>query len=462
MNIPIVAAFKLLPRFLARMQYLARKNSISRHEKNSALILPPAAPGSLGDEAMLEATAIELRRRGTRRIGVCTYDNQTFYAWADEHIALTEYFDTDNQAELIPLLKAMRRYHHLLVIGADVMDGYYSVHESQQKISIAFLGGMAGLETTVLGFSFNAAPSLQSVNALTKLSTPVRLCARDPVSLARLDNTVGPRARLVADLAFLLPPRESSRVTQYADWIQGQRNHGRIVIGINANALALPDRGHESSHALIEGYVALIIHLSVQERNLSFVLIPHDTRGRHSDIVIAQKIFQGLPGEVAPNVLNASASMAASEIKALCGYLDCLISGRMHLAIAALGMGVPVACIEYQGKFEGLFRHFEIDGMVIDNSRALCFDSIETSLRALIRNRHDMARKIKARLPEIINLSLMNFSSIADIDAHHSARQDTRLATSADAISQKPVRTANRDDIHYQRSTLTNFIVKAT
>lgn len=456
-DIPIGATIKFLPRALARMQYMARKNSILHNQKDSALILPPAAPGSLGDEAMLEATAMELRRRGFRRIGVCTYDSQTSYAWANEHIALAEYFDTDNQAALVQLVKAMMRYRHLLVIGADVMDGYYSVHESQQRISIAFLGGLAGLETTVLGFSFNAAPSPESIDALTKLPTPVRLCARDPVSLARLDQTVGPRAGLVADLAFLLHPRESSQIRKYTDWTQVQRNHGRTVVGINANALALADRGNQSSRALIEGYVALIIRLSEQRGNLSFVLIPHDTRGLHSDIAIAAKIFQRLPNEVAANVLNASASMAASEIKALCGHLDCLISGRMHLAIAALGMGVPVACIEYQGKFEGLFRHFGIDGMVIDNTQALCFDSIETLLRTLIRNRHGLARKIKARLPDIINLSLMNFSSIADIDTHHSAQYDVPHDNSAGVIYQERTRAVNQEITHYQCSPLTTF-----
>ena len=30
----------------------------------------------------------------------------------------------------------------------------------------------------------------------------------------------------------------------------------------------------------------------------------------------------------------------------------------MHLAIASLGMGVPVGCITYQGKFQGLIEGF--------------------------------------------------------------------------------------------------------
>lgn len=128
---------------------------------------------------------------------------------------------------------------------------------------------------------------------------------------------------------------------------------------------------------------------------------------------------------MAPNVLNASASMVACEIKALCSHLDCLISGRMHLAIAALGMGIPVACIEYQGKFEGLFRHFGIDGMVLDNTQALSSDSTETMLRTLIKHRHDLARKIKARLSGILNLSMINFSSITDIDTQNSAQENS-------------------------------------
>ncbi len=392
----------------------------------AALILPPAQPGSLGDQAMLRATLATLRQAGFNRIGILTYDQADRYTIDPDiqHHQLQDYLSFELKDGLMRFVLHAQKYTHFFLIGADVMDGYYSPKETLAKIELAWLAERCGLNTSLLGFSFNAHADTACVDALRTLPTTVAMYARDPVSLARLDQTVGPRAELVADLAFLLRPRESSQVRQYAGWIQGQRNNGRIVIGINANALALPDRGNESSHTLIEGYVAIISHLSEQEGNLSFVLIPHDTRGPHSDTMMAEKLFQGLPDAVAPHVLNASASMVASEIKALCGHLDCLLSGRMHLAIAALGMGIPVACVEYQGKFEGLFQHFGIDGMVLDNTQALSSDSIGTMLRALIKQRHDLARKIKARLPDILNLSMINFSAIADICPQNSAQAD--------------------------------------
>ena len=40
--------------------------------------------------------------------------------------------------------------------------------------------------------------------------------------------------------------------------------------------------------------------------------------------------------------------------------VDLVLTGRMHLAIAALGMGTPPLCVAYMDKFEGLFHLFDI------------------------------------------------------------------------------------------------------
>ena len=50
----------------------------------------------------------------------------------------------------------------------------------------------------------------------------------------------------------------------------------------------------------------------------------------------------------------------AWELKHLAGMVDLVLTGRMHLAIAALGMGTPPLCVAYMDKFEGLFHLFNI------------------------------------------------------------------------------------------------------
>src|SRR5574344_391976 len=68
---------------------------------------------------------------------------------------------------------------------------------------------------------------------------------------------------------------------------------------------------------------------------------------------------------------RSSYVLSAPELKALCGHLDCLFTSRMHLAIAALGRGKPVAAFAYQGKFTGLFRHFDLPEDLILPSTAV-------------------------------------------------------------------------------------------
>ena len=53
-------------------------------------------------------------------------------------------------------------------------------------------------------------------------------------------------------------------------------------------------------------------------------------------------------------------------MKGLVGLVDFAVTGRMHLAIAALGMEVPVVALAYQGKFDGMMQRFDLGQMVFD------------------------------------------------------------------------------------------------
>ena len=80
----------------------------------------------------------------------------------------------------------------------------------------------------------------------------------------------------------------------------------------------------------------------------------------------------------------------------------------MHVSIACLGQGTPVACITYQGKFEGLFRHFELEGMTIEPSQAFQAGSLVKFLMPLIEKRDDISKHIQLKLPQIQQLAQAN------------------------------------------------------
>jgi polysaccharide pyruvyl transferase WcaK-like protein len=81
----------------------------------------------------------------------------------------------------------------------------------------------------------------------------------------------------------------------------------------------------------------------------------------------------------------------------------------MHLAIAALGMGVPVGCMVYQGKFKGLFEGlFELMDCLIEPADAVDADRLALFIINLIDRRGVFHVKIKERLPMVQLLSKLN------------------------------------------------------
>ena len=141
-------------------------------------------------------------------------------------------------------------------------------------------------------------------------------------------------------------------------------------------------------------------------------MIPHDFRGQESDVSLAQAILEALPLEMKPYCLQVPTPCSAAEIKSICANLDVVFTGRMHLAIACLGKGVPVAGITYQGKFEGLFNHFELQGMTIAPEEAFQPGVLASFLLNLISRREQLRQQIQANLAKVQTLSSSNFERI--------------------------------------------------
>lgn len=104
----------------------------------------------------------------------------------------------------------------------------------------------------------------------------------------------------------------------------------------------------------------------------------------------------------------------AWELKHLAGMVDLVLTGRMHLAIAALGMGTPPLCVAYMNKFEGLFQLFDIDGLVVEPALVSECDEILAKMAEVVGGLEELEGKIKSKLPEIMDLSAKNFETPAN------------------------------------------------
>ena len=276
------------------------------------------------------------------------------------------------------------------------------------------LAAKTGADTTILGFSFNQQPTAASIQALANLPASVRLCCRDPISHERLTHHLQRPVDLVADVAFLLQPaKDSELATGVSKWVRKQQAAGRTVVGINANSIhlqSLPELGVDN---LIRLYADALVELFSKDQMLSFLMIPHDFRGHDSDVSLAKAILEALPLEIKPYCMQVPTPCSAAEIKSICADLDLVFTGRMHLAIACLGQGIPVAGVTYQGKFEGLFSHFELQGMTIAPEKAFQPGVLASFLATLIARRKDVSQQIQSKLAEVQALSSSNFERIS-------------------------------------------------
>lgn len=375
---------------------------------DTILLIPPASPGSLGDEAMVTSTIEYLKQSGVKNVGLISYSKHNTWEYSDPRVVnVCLQYDWQSWRGKWQFARICSDYGLFLMLGADVLDGHYSVAESLSRISLLSIARLTGASVSVLGFSFNDHPAPEVINEIRRLPTDVRLCARDPISKLNLERNLDRPIVLTADVAFLLAAQSNTDyVHGVHEWAEMERTKGRTLLGFNANYLHASHTG--SIHKLAGVYANSICELSALRSNLSFILIPHDSRSSSDDILLLNAIRSMLPDSIRDHCLSLEIRPAI-EVKAICGLLDLVCSGRMHLAIACLSETIPVVCLAYQGKFEGLFKYFELEDLVISPERALQPHFLGEYLLQVLDRRDEITQKISDRMPTIESLARGNF-----------------------------------------------------
>jgi len=387
-----------------------------RRESKPSAIIAYAAPtfGSLGDQAMFMVAMQNLRSAGYKTISLVAEEKPSrldLPQRADWLLRSKHYFN-GTIAESTRFQKEFLTSNGFFIIGADMLDGHYSVADTLKKIHLLQLANSFGLSSRVFGFSFNESPNERVVSALRALPEKITLLARDPTSKRRLESALDRPIRLVADLAFLLQPDPTGKSAKATlSWISAQRAQGARVIGINSNSL-LARGNFNDPFPIASGLARTIVELHKAHPELRFVLVPHDFRGAFNDVVlnrITYEIASFGNESLRESIFIMPAPCFASEVKAVSAELDFAITGRMHFAVACLGQGTPVICIGYQGKMEGLFEHFELSNMVISPSNAFTTNELVTLANATLARTKELRMHIGKQLPKIHTLAKLNF-----------------------------------------------------
>lgn len=364
-------------------------------------VLPPTSEGSLGDQAMIDAVATHLAGMG-RQIVLGLDRSAT-------RVATKGAYRTGNKLKTIGVLAGMAlRVRHMGLIGADVLDGVYHAEDVLKRLQVLKMASRLGVATRVFGSSWSQTPSEQVI-AFLRNAPWLTLHARDPISKARMETALGREVVLVADLAFLLRPEITSADAQKASrWISARKAEGATVMGLNLSGHTLRNAANHGTGAFSQ----MIGQWLKADPNRAILLMPHDRRpGLIGDMLVLERLHQALKEDFPDRMHMLPSSLDAWELKSLAGMVDLVVSGRMHLAIAAMGMGTPSLCTVYQGKFEGLMAHFGVEGLTMTPEDVLAGDCHQ-QLENVTTRRNELANRIRARLPAIFELSRRNFDGI--------------------------------------------------
>lgn len=378
------------------------------------LVLPSHAPGSLGDEALVEGLVGEIGRRGGTT-AIVEYDARNRWGAAKgiESIDMSHFFHLSRRLaptawSAVPeFRRALDRTDRVVMIGADVIDGHYNGARTAQRLALAHWAAQAGVPTSIVSFSFNERPQPRALRALRALPAGVELIAREPLSKQRIERALDRHCRLAADVAFLMRTEQNSATVAGArDWMLDQRGRGRAIVGVNANIEPFRWAG-AGTDELVSVHAATVRQL-IAERSCACLFVSHDWRAAPREQMLAERIRDSLPPELQAYARVVEGPHSAMEAKGICAELDFLVSGRMHLAIGALTHSVPTVFLPYQGKFEGLTQHLGADELVLDVEHALSKGTLIDQVAPLLERRSELHAEIAARMPQILELSRSN------------------------------------------------------
>lgn len=380
------------------------------------LVLPPdpmTLVGARGDQAMLVGVVDELRDDNPSMSVIVG----TVSAEADQAARDMGYTPLRIPPERSPTRWLNEQARRLGVdgaalLGADMMDGHYSPVFTARSLNMIDALARDGVRTTVVGFSFNETPSPVLREVFDGLSSATHLNVRDPVSHDRLSGFTRTPSTLVADAAFLLRADDHSpRVEALRARVQELQAAGHPVLGYNAHPNLVKSIGPGSVERLIARSVDAMA-AATQAHGVRWVLLPHDYRVRRRDDICLSPIAQGLAVR-GIECIHPDVPLSAAEIKGVVGSLDGVVSGRMHLAIATLGRAVPIACIQYQGKFEGLLNHFELSKSLMRSpTEALVEGELEGMIEHLVTHLPENRERIRRALPAVLAAARRNLEPL--------------------------------------------------
>lgn len=363
-----------------------------------SLLLAPPGGGNIGDQAMVESFLentegpIRLLVRHAHEVSVPAAHQQR-----TEVIALRSLVYGGLPLRLLDSIRyqrLLRDAHSLAVIGADIMDGAYNWRASVNRSNLAWLASRQGVDTRILGFSWNGNADHRALEAIRRAAAAgVRLLLRDPVSAARIRADHVSRVSETADTVFAARSVDHKAAEQLLQALPA----GSAFALINASGLVEQKTPQQEEYrTLIDGLL---------QRGLQVILLPHVSRPGADDMIACRNIQQACND---PRVHLVERLLQPAEIRGLTARARLVVTGRMHLSIMSLYNSVPAITLASQGKVEGLMQLFGLEALCIEPRPG--FGQKALAQACTVLDQLDALRsRIDDRLPEVRERAQLNF-----------------------------------------------------
>ncbi|GLI26192.1 hypothetical protein ARHIZOSPH14_04340 [Agromyces rhizosphaerae] len=385
------------PRVLDAIAGVAIRRALRRRRPGRlAVLLGPPGRGNIGDQALVEAFCENV----TGPVVVVVR--------ASGDVEVPAQLSTRVRVEVLPgLLYGGARSHardaarlgRLLadassfsVVGADIMDGAYAHRASIARANLAARASRAGIDSRILGFSWNDAPHPGALAAVRRASrSGVRLLARDPVSASRLAEAGVPTDE-TADIVFSARTTDSRVADRVVERV------GDDFAIVNASGLVAGD------HDQLDDLEGVVDRLRAGGRGV--LILPHVSRPGGDDIAVcrelAARVDAGVLGGDRPpsGVLLIDRLVSPAEIRGLARRARLTVTGRMHLAIMSIMHGVPAVTVSTQGKVEGLMERTGTPGLCIAPGPGFG-DRVHAALDA-IESGAAVRERVRAAAPRLV------------------------------------------------------------
>lgn len=380
----------LVDRAILRAHFRAQPRTRRAH-----LLVAAPGNGNVGDQALLEAlleniegavtlivpTAAELRlpEELRRRTAVLEIPHLIYGTGADHRASVARFG------------RALANASRLSIVGADVMDGTYSLPASVRRSNLAAAAAGVGVETRVVGFSWSDRPRAAARRSLvTAARSGVHLLLRDPLSAQRARCQGISPVVAVADVVFAARSIDSSA----ADELLAGITEPVALVNVSGLLAARSDQTEE--------YAAIVDAL--RARGLHVLIVPHVGRERGGDLLACAALAERVGSA---GVSRVSSLLTPAQVRGLTARAAITVTGRMHLAVMSLMHGVPAITLASQGKVEGLMQLFATPELCIAPRPGFAVAVIDV-LDRVIPGDSPARRSIRRALPDVVALARRN------------------------------------------------------